>query len=139
MSDEEIVAVSRAMYAKGLIEQDANDGSKKWEALGAKYHARLEKNYVTWVRGYVDAVEVGSREVARETENLLRRPIFWTVGALNPGLEKEEGIWKSNFELAREAGLKVNRERLRCLHFPSVTVPEDLAVWIGECVEKVKD
>jgi len=71
-------------------------------------------------------------------ENLLRRPVFWTVGGLNAGAEKGEGIWKSNFQLAGAAGLKVNTERLQCLHFPSVTVPEELADWIGECVEKVK-
>lgn len=139
LSDEELAAACRGLFARGFIEQDANDGGKKWEALGAEYHARLAGNYVTWVRGYVNAMEPAAREVASVPANLQRRPIFWTVGSLNPGVELGEGFWKSNFEVARAAGLKIEIERLRCLHFPSVTVPEELAGWIGECVGKVKD
>lgn len=137
MSDEEITALCRGLYANGIIEQDVNDGKAKWEALGHEYHFRLEKNYVTWVRGYVNAVEVGSQELASDPENLRQRPIFWTVGSLNPGAGTEEGIWKSNFNMARQAGLKVNNKVLRSLHFPSVTVPEDLAAWIEDCISKV--
>ena len=139
MGDEEITDTCRGFFANTFIEQDVNDGGKKWKGLGPEYHARLAKNYVVWVRNYVDTVELAGRELASAPENLQRRPIFWTVGSLNPGVEKEEGFWKTDFEIAKAAGLNVDRERLRCLHFPSVTVPDELAGWIKECVQSVKD
>ena len=139
LSDDEIPAACREVNARTFVEQDANDGPKKWEALGAEYHKRVAKNYVTWVRGYVNTMELPTRDVASVPANLQQRPIFWTVGRLNSGAELGEGIWKSNFEVSKAAGLKVNAERLRCLHYPSITVPEELAGWIGECIGKVKD
>lgn len=139
LSDEEITAACQGLFAHGFIEQEVNDGGKKWEALGAEYHARLAKNYVTWAKGYFNTTEPGAREVASVPANLQKRPIFWTVGSLNPGAELGEGAWKSNFEVARAAGLKVDVERLKCLHFPSVTVPENLVGWIRECVGKVNN
>lgn len=139
LSDEEITAVCQGMFGSAMIEQDINDGAKKWQALPPEYHARLAKNYVTWIRGYANAVEVGGLEVASVAENLQQRPIFWTVGSLNEGAEIEGGIWKSNFELAKNAGLKVDTKRLRSMHFPSVTIPEDVAGWIGECVQNAND
>lgn len=138
LSDEQITAACQGLFAHGFIEQDANDGGKKWEALGAEYHARLAKNYVTWVKGYFHAAETGGREVPSVPADLQQRPIFWTVGSLNPGVEFGEGVWKRDFEVARAAGLKVDVERLKCLHFPSVTVPEELVGWIGDCIGKVK-
>ena len=139
LSDDQIAAACQGIFAHGFIEQDVNDGAKKWESLGAEYHARLARNYVTWIRGYVNTVEPGGRELASVPANLQQRPIFWTVGSLNEGADLGEGFWKSNFELASAASLKIRVERLRCLHFPSVTVPEELVEWIKECVEKVKD
>lgn len=139
MSDEQIVAACRGIFANGFIEHEVNDGLRKWQNLGDEYHSRMVKNYVTWVRGYVNNLEAKAGEIARVPGNLQKRPIFWTVGSLNEGAELGEGRWKTNFEVTRAAGLKVNVERLRCLHFPSVTVPEELVGWIGECVEKVKD
>ena len=139
MDDTEITAACERLFGNKFIEQDANDGSKKWEALGPEYDRRMAKNYVTWVRSYVDSVEAAAREVASVPANLQRRPVFWTVGSLNQGAEMGQGAWKSNFEVTRAAGLKVDVERLKCLHFPSVTVPEELAGWIEECVGKVKD
>ena len=138
MSDEQIVQACESTFGGALIEQDANDGAEKWKALGPEYHARLKRNYVTWIRGYVDAIEVGGAELASEPENLKRRPIFWTVGALNPGVERDAGRWATNIKAAKAAGLEVERERLRCLHFPSVTVPDELAAWIAECIGKVE-
>lgn len=137
MSDEEILQMVTSLNNGGFIEQDINDGAKKWKALGDEYHARLQKNYVRWVRGYVHALDTEAWELARDPENLLRRPIFWTVGSLNEGADKGEGIWKRDFEAANAAGLRVEMKRLNCLHFPSVTVPEPLADWISECVESL--
>ena len=139
LSDSEVAESCSRLLGLGFIEQDANDGVQKWGAMGTDYHTRLAKNFVTWVRGYVTILEPPAREIASVPANLQKRPIFWTVGSLNPGAELGEGAWKSNFELSRAANLKVDVERLRCLHFPSVTVPEELVGWIGECVEKVKD
>lgn len=138
LSDEEIPAACKRLFDAAFVEQDANDGAKKSETLGADYYARREKNFVTWIRGYATHVEPPTREIASVPTNLQKRPIFWTVGGLNPGAEVGGGSWKSNFELAKAAGLKVNVERLKCLHFPSVTVPEDLVGWITECIGKVK-
>ena len=139
LSDEQIPGICSNLFAQRFIEHDANDGPKKWEALGEDYHARLAKNDVTWVRGYVNSVEAKAGEIASVPANLQQRPIFWTVGSLNPGAGVGEGVWKSNFEVARAAGMKVDAERLRCMHFPSVTVPDELVGYIGECVGKVKD
>ena len=139
LSDEQIIAACQGIFAHRFIEQDVNDGAKKWEALGAEYHTRLLKNYVTWVKGYVNALEPGAREVVSVPANLHKRPIFWTVGSLNQGIESGEGFWKSNFEVSRAAGLKIDIERLRCLHLPNITIPEQLVGWIEECVGKVKD
>ena len=139
LSDEQVKVACRGLFANRFIEKDVNNGRKKWEALGSELHARLAENYVTWVRGYVNSVEARAGEIAREPANLQKRPIFWTVGSLNEGAELGEGFWKSNFEVTRAAGLKVDVERLRCLHLPNVTVPEPLMEWIKECVGKVKD
>lgn len=136
LSDEEITAVCQGMFGSSMIEQDINDGRKKWQALPPEYHARLAKNYVTWIRGYCNAIEVGGREIASIPENLQQRPIFWTVGSLNEGADGDGGVWKSNFELASNAGLTIDTKRLRSMHFPAVTIPEDVANWIAECVQK---
>ena len=139
LSDEQIIAACQGIFAHRFIEQDVNDGGKKWQALGAEYHTRMTKNYVTWVKGYVNSLEPAAREIASVPANLHKRPIFWTVGSLNQGAEVGEGFWKSNFEVSKSAGLKVDVERLRCLHLPNITIPEQLVGWIEECVGKVKD
>ena len=139
LNDEQVIAACQAIFANRFIEQDVNDGRKKWDALGTECHERLKKNYVTWVRGYVNSVEAPAGDLAREPANLQKRPIFWTVGGLNPGAEVGEGFWKSNFEVSKAAGLKVDVERLKCLHLPNITIPEQLEGWIKECVESVKD
>lgn len=136
MSDEQIAATCAVIFRSNMIEQDVNDAPKKWDALGGEYHGRLAKNYVTWIRGYVQAIEVGNYELAKVPQNLTRRPIFWTTGALNGS---DGGIWSSNLQLASAAGLEVDTKRLNCLHFPALSVTEDQAAWIKECIEQVKD
>lgn len=138
LPDVEISPICKDIFANGFVEQE-NNGRTKWEALGPEYHSRLAKNYVTWIRGYADSVEVAAHELASDPENLKRRPIFWTVGSLNADSENQNGVWKRNFEMAKKAGLTVENKTLNCLHFPSVTVPEELAKWIEDCVDSVAD
>lgn len=61
------------------------------------------------------------------------------VGGLNQGAVDGRGMWEADFVAAERAGLKVNIDRLKCLHFPAVTIPEDTALWVQECVESVKE
>jgi pimeloyl-ACP methyl ester carboxylesterase len=148
-NDEEIITACEAFYGSAasngitIIETEPSSGAAKWLSLGPAFHARLRQNYITWVRRYVNAIEIGARELASVKENLQRRPIFWTVGGLNAGVlqdgDGDGGVWKSNFELANAAGLEVERNRLRSLHFPAVTVMEECAEWIVECVGKVRE
>lgn len=138
LSDEEIVATCTQVMG-AFIEGNVNDGKKKWEALGSEYHARIAGNFVTWTKEYVGSIEAENFKLASDPENLQRRPIFWTVGSLNENPEAEGSLWKSDFELASKAGLTVHVDKLNSLHFPSVTVPEQLAAWIDDCVRSVKD
>lgn len=138
-SDEEITATCQMIFRAHMIEQEVNNGPQKWDALGKDYHGRLAKNYVTWIRNYANAVEIGGNELASEPENLRRRSIFWTVGALNASENGVPVVWKSNIEKASAAGLSVNTTRLNSLHFPALTVPDDMAGWIIECIGQVKD
>ena len=133
LSDEKVAAQCKEFFATQFSES-----KEKWDALGMEYHERLEKNYVTWVRHVVNIAEDAGRREATP-ENLTKRPIFWTVGSLNEGIEHEEGFWKLNFELAKEAGLEVNKTALECLHFPAVSIPEDTAKWIDQCIRQIKD
>ena len=134
-SDEEASTMCAYTFANIFIEAE---GKSAWEALGEAYHARLAKNYVTWVRRYTTAgpqVSQGMLEGV-EAKGGFARPVFWTVGSLSEGVEKGEGYWGPDFAWAEKLGLKVDRERLRCKHFPGVTVPEETARWIAECDRK---
>jgi pimeloyl-ACP methyl ester carboxylesterase len=133
LPDQGIKDACRPLFAHGMIE---DVGREKWVALGPDYHARLESNFITWIRNYVPAIATEGRLLASDAENLKKRPLFWTVGALNEGAERGEGVWQPDFELAGKAGIKVNATSLKCLHFPGVTVPEDLVAWIEECIAK---
>lgn len=133
LDDEVISATCKEFFAKHFIEDE-----EKWNDLGPEYHTRLSKNYVTWVRHIMGICEEIGRQLATP-ENLNKRPLFWTVGSQNQGVEQEEGIWQLDFEVAREAGLSVDKETLKCLHFPAVTVPQDTARWIDSCVKRASD
>lgn len=135
MSDEELIATCQFIFDNVIIEQD---GLAKWKGLGAEHHDRLKPNFVKWVRNYTYSFEDAANEMfVGHPENLRHRPVFWTVGALREGVKEGEGMWEVNFMAAKAAGLTVDGERLRCNHLPNVTVPEDTAAWIGECVNKV--
>lgn len=132
-SDEAVTATCQYIFANFFIEQEENDGRKKWDALGTEYHDRLAKNYVTWVRGLMSGYEKESKKLATP-ENLKKRPIFWTVGGLS-----DVDNWKQDFDVAEAAGIEIRTDVLKSLHFPYVSVPEQLAQWIGECIGKVQD
>ena len=128
--DEEISQFCEKIFLDFFIEE-ANDGKQKWNALGTEYHARLYKNYVTWIRGLVGTFPEGGQKMAGDKTLLQKRPVFWTVGGLN----EDMAIWQANFDVAKAAGLEVNTTALQSKHFPSVTVPEQLAGWIDRCVK----
>lgn len=131
LSDDEVVAQCEYFFANHFIERTENDGRARWDALGSEYHARLKTNYVTWVRNIVNKFEIQSGDLATPG-NLKRRPIFWTVG----GLSYREA-WGKDFEVAEKAGITVQTDVLDCKHFPHVSVPERLSVWITECITRV--
>lgn len=110
LDDAGVVEACRRLFAEEMIE-DQNP----WKALGPEYHARLDRNYVTWVRRYFDRVE---RTFSRD--ELRMRPVQWTVGALSP-----MGAFFNNVVTACQADVPVGL--LPCRHFPQVTIPEILA------------
>ena len=85
--------------------------------MGEAFHKRLERNYVTWVRRYVD----GGRVLRTYTvDELRRRPVTWTIGGLTPAAR----IF-SNVLTAHAAGIQIGL--LMCRHFPQVSIPDALA------------
>ncbi|KAK3676963.1 hypothetical protein LTR78_003168 [Recurvomyces mirabilis] len=129
-SDDEVSANCEYFFANYLIEQTDNDGRAKWEALGSEYHARLKRNYVTWVRHYVGQFEAHSLGLAAKFQ---QRPVFWTVGGLS-----DPKAWSKDWEVATTAGVSVSTDVLPCLHFPAVTVTKKTRDWISGCVVSVK-
>ena len=110
LDDEAIVNACRHIFATEMVgDKDA------WAALGPDYHARLYRNYVTWVRTYVDRVE---RSFTKE--ELTVSPVDWTIGALAPA-----GSFFGNVVAACHAGIPIGL--LDSRHFPQVTIPDILA------------
>jgi len=113
LSDDEVVEQCKTIYRDFM-----NDDPAAWDALGPDYHARLERNYVTWVRHYVNHF----REPATDYEpaDFTKRPLDWTLGGLTPVM-----TFFSNIQLA--AGLGIPLGLLPCKHFPQVSIPDLLA------------
>ena len=106
---------------KFLFRNVMNEDPKAWDDLGADYHLRLEKNYLTWARRYVGAAPTSGLLREFTAQDLTRRPITWTVGALSGVTPLIEG----NRRVANTAGIPI--ELLPCRHFPQVSIPERLA------------
>ncbi|KAF7586146.1 hypothetical protein BBP40_009401 [Aspergillus hancockii] len=70
----EVIEVCRVLFSQGLCEDKA-----AFDALGGENHSRLRENCVTWVRNYIRSVSPN----LEFTDEELRRPIIWTLGALN--------------------------------------------------------
>jgi len=116
--DPQIVAVCQYIFGEVM-----NEDKAAWEALGTEYHARLEKNYVTWIKKYVAHVPY----LYWQKSEVMSKPVYWTVGS-----KSEMGAWFDNVVLATELGIKI--DLLPCRHFPQVSIPEKLAEHIRACV-----
>jgi len=94
LDDPGIVAALKPFFANGF-----NEDTAAWEALGPEYHARLEKNYVTWLRNYI-----GHADPTRgfDPAKITQRPLTWTIGSLSHP-EWLEG----NMRLAAKAGVEI--------------------------------
>lgn len=132
-SDAAIQEYCRTTFASGVEEE--NDGKEKWMALGEEYHKRLDINAVVWMRHVVGFYEPATMELISKHNfaGLKQRPLYWTVGGLS---DLDSPLWKPNFEVAENIGLKINTDSLRSKHFPQVTIPERLAAWIVGCISK---
>lgn len=121
LPDDEIVTRCR-----DLFRNEMNENAGAWDALGAAYHKRLERNYVTWVRRYAGADHFLRTFSADE---LRRRPVTWTIGGLTPAAR-----FFSNVVMAHGAGIQI--ELLVCKHFPQVSIPEALTDHISRAAER---
>lgn len=110
---DDAAIVETCTFAYGQI---MNDDLAAWEALGAEYHERLAKNYVTWVRRYLGLPLPPSHS----PDDLAGKPITWTVGGVTPA-----ATFFENVVLAVKAGLPISL--LMCKHFPQVSAPAMLA------------
>lgn len=115
LDDAGIAAACRDIF-RNLINEDAT----AWDDLGADYHSRLERNYVTWVRRYFASGFLRSFT----PEELRRKPVTWTIGGLTPAV-----AFFDNVLAARAADLEIGL--LMCRHFPQVSIPEVLAEHIA--------
>lgn len=117
LEDAAIVERCQPMFAHML-----NDDPEAWKSLGEEYHARLERNYVTWARRYAVAPVP-----SHSPQDLAGQPITWTIGGLTPAF-----AFLENVVLAVKSGLAISP--LMCKHFPQVSAPEMLATHIRESV-----
>lgn len=115
-SDERIIAVCKELFRNRM-----NENPQAWDALGADYHKRLERNYVTWVRRYFRIPDMR----APTPEELRRRPVTWTIGGLTPA-----AAFHWNVLAGAAAGIEVGL--LMCMHFPQVSIPDVLAAHIAK-------
>ena len=97
-----------------------------WHGLGEEAHARLWKNYPRWARGYPRTLPQSS-PVSRD--DLLKRPLDWTVGASTPTAR-----FLDNIVTATKAGIPFGV--LPGMHFPYVSHPEVFAKYVVEKTRK---
>jgi pimeloyl-ACP methyl ester carboxylesterase len=112
LDDAGIVAACKDRFRNRM-----NFDPQACDALGADYHRRLEKNYITWVRHYYKPGGVADRSYG--AEELKRRPIAWSIGGFSE-------VWFaiSNLRVAQRANIEV--EIFKCKHFPQVEIPDVL-------------
>ena len=109
LDDEALIESCKFAYGHVL-----NDDLAAWEALGDDYHARLAKNYVTWVRRYVAPVP----PEPHSPEDLAARYMDYR------GCESR-CMFFDNVVLAVKSGCPISL--LICKHFPQVSAPGMLA------------
>ncbi|KAI1811137.1 alpha/beta-hydrolase [Poronia punctata] len=88
-----------------------------WVGLGGDAHARLWKNYPVWAHGYPLTIPLSS---PTKGEDLLKRPLYWTVGALTP-----TSRFLDNVVTATKAGVPV--ACLPGMHFPYISHPDEFS------------
>jgi pimeloyl-ACP methyl ester carboxylesterase len=121
LTDSEIVEQCKMIFRELM-----NDDAAAWDALGADYHARLERNYVTWVRRYVS---YQGPQPAYLPSDFTKRPLDWTIGGFTPAM-----TFFSNIQLAASLGIPLGM--LPCKHFPQVSIPDVLAGHIGRSASR---
>ena len=109
---------------QNLFSNVMNENQAAWEALGPDFHKRLRKNYVTWIRKYVESLPF----TEWKKEEVMTKPVFWTVGALST-----MGAWFDNVVMACDSGIRIGM--LPCRHFPQVSIPEKLVEYILVCCQ----
>jgi hypothetical protein len=82
-----------------------NEDTDAWKALGPEFHARLDKDYSTWIRYYT-----APPSLSLSKEQLTRRSVPWTIGALMPA----DAFFKT-VVVACDAAIPINT--LTCTHF----------------------
>lgn len=110
-----------AQACKDMFRNEMNSNPEAWDALGAEYHLRLAKNYVTWVRHYF--THGGAAERSYDRHELSRRPIAWSIGGFS-----ELWFFAGNLRVAQRASIHV--EIFKCKRFPQVEIPDVLAAHI---------
>ncbi|MFL6798590.1 MAG: alpha/beta fold hydrolase [Xanthobacteraceae bacterium] len=117
LDDEGIIKACR-----DLFENVMNEDPNAWRALGPETHARLDKNYITWVRRYVDPAR--SRPSFNPSD-FAGSSLDWTIGGLTP-----VAPFFSNVQFCAKAGIEIGM--LMCRHFPQVSIPLALAEHIKQ-------
>ncbi|KAI1131610.1 zearalenone hydrolase [Nemania abortiva] len=97
-----------------------------WASLGADAHARLWKNYPRWARGYPLTIPPSA---PTNVEDLLKRPLCWTVGASTP-----TSRFFDNIVTATKAGIDIGY--IPGMHFPYVSHPEAFAKHVVDAARK---
>jgi pimeloyl-ACP methyl ester carboxylesterase len=122
LDDAEIVHA-----CKDLFRNQMNHYPEAWDALGAHYHQRLERNYVTWVRQYL---KPGVLDRSYDQEELSRRPIAWSIGGFSQ-------VWTRTGDLRVAQRANINVKIFKCRHFPQLEIPDVLASHIREHAKQV--
>ena len=104
-------------HAKFVYGQVMNDDLAAGKHSGSEYHARLARNYVTWVRRYL----APPLPPTHSPDDLAGRPITWTIGAVTPAATFFENVVLAVRMLACPSAY------LMCKHFPQVSAPAMLA------------
>ncbi len=119
--DDASIAVACADLYGNMMNADL----AAWNALGPDFHARLRKNYVTWLRRYV----AGDNPRRNYDPAVLRgKAIAWTLGGHSQVMP-----FFSNIRLCIRSG--IDMEVLMCKHFPQVSIPTQLAEHIAAKIE----
>ncbi|KAI8634617.1 alpha/beta-hydrolase [Xylariaceae sp. FL1651] len=121
LGDEEI-----AKHLAGSTNEVSCGNAEAWTGLGDDVHTRLWKNYPRWARGYPRTLPESS---PTSREDILKRPLYWTVGASTP-----TSRFFDNIVTAAKAGVSVGC--LPGMHFPYVSDPEAFAKHVVDTTRK---